>query len=229
MHTKCLGTDSNLVGSCLAYMAKELLPGTITDNVAAMWQDISSYYKANNTPCRLSHLTVKMIKNDPFHRLAAKAIEIRWLLPAVETILRPWTARDASVAWMHRLVVLSCRMDAIVFQNKSFLLTADERVALKGFIFEYNQCLTQLGRHFHSRGQPYFNYTPKNHFLCHMGVDASKSGISPRLGWCFQGEDFMRLVKTLSVASNRGVDPGNLVNKVVEKYLRGLDLLLKHL
>ena len=153
-------------------------------------------------------------EDHPHPRLAAKAIEIRWILPAVESILRPWTARNAIVAWMHRLVLLSSKMDAIVFGNKTFVLNAQERMTLKGFIFEFNQCLTRLARHFHSGGHPYFNYTSKNHYLCHMGVDASKSGISPRLGFCFQGEDFMKIVKALTAGSSRGVDSALLVNKM---------------
>ena len=228
MHVKSLGTDSNLLGSCIAYMAKEVLPGSIDENVALMWEDISAHYRANNTPCRLTHLTFNMVKNDPFNRLSAKAMEIRWLLPAMAAILRPWTNNHVEVAWLHRLVLLSSTMDDIVFGCKDLVLSHVQGQTLKGCIFEFNKLLTQLARSFIAKGKAYCNYTPKNHYLCHIGIDAAMLQISPRLGLCLQGEDFMSIVKSLTVASSRGVDATKLFNKVAEKYLRGLDLLLLH-
>ena len=38
----------------------------------------------------------------------------------------------------------------------------------------------------------------------------------------------MSILKKLCVASGRGVASAKLCNKVLEKYLRGLDLMLRH-
>ena len=217
MHTKCLGTDSNLLGSAIAYLAKEFLPGTVEENMAIIWEGVKREHRSQRSPCRLSHLTFKMVKHDPFPRLSAKAIEIRCLLPVLEPVLRGWSGGSPQVAWFHRLVVLSMQMDNIVFGTKSLVLGAGDGDRLKDLIFQFNQTLTTLARHFHENGMGYCNFTPKNHYLCHLGVYSSKSGISPRLGFCFQGEDFMALVKSLCTGSNRGVEPAKLVNKVVGK------------
>ena len=228
MHTKCLGTDSNLLGSCLLYMVKHIMPGSAEDNLAMLWSSIREHYRTNKTSCRLSNLTLKMLKHEPFPRLAAKAMEIKCLLPAVEEVLKPWMGNNAHLQWFHKLVVLSRSLDDVIFGNKTFLLSKKERVLVRRAIFQYNQLLTQLARHFHSNAQAFCNFTVKNHILAHIGVNTSKSGISPRLGWCFQGEDFMSLLKSLCISSSRGVDSAFLVKKVNEKYLRGLDLLMRH-
>ena len=227
MHTKCLGTDSYLLGSCLAYLVKEVWPGTVEENVSIAWDHIKEHYKTNKVGCRLSNLTWNMLKHDPFPKLAAKAIETKCLVPAVLALCGNWL-HEPVVAWMHRLLALSVEMDQIVFGNKSFRFRANEGERLCHFIFEYNSVLTTLARNLHGRGLPYFNYTLKNHYLCHIGLHAAKTSINPRLAFCFGGEDFMSILKKLCVASGRGVASAKLSNKVLEKYLRGLDLMLSH-
>ena len=167
-----------------------------------------------------------MLKHDPFPRLAAKAMEVRWLLPAMAHILQTWVPGRPVLAYFARLVAQSCRMDQIVFGCKDYILGVADRVEFHNLTFQFNQVLTQLARHFHQQGSGYCAFTPKNHYLCHMGVDAVRTAISPRLGFCFQGEDFMHLIKTLCMGSYRGTAPSKLPSKVVEKYLTGLDLLL---
>ena len=55
---------------------------------------------------------------------------------------------------------------------------------------------------------------------------AAQTGVSPRLGFCFQGEDLMAIIKSLCVGSSRAVDTTKLVDKVVAKYIRGLDFFM---
>ena len=185
------------------------MPETAEANLANIWMSIQAFYREHKTRNRLGRLTFKMVKHKPFPRLAAKAIETRDLIPAVESFLKDWVGNPQCL-WFHRLVFLSMRLDALVFSNKSFLLTDAEREALRSGLFEYNQVLTKLAHHFHNRGKAYCNFTPKNHYLLHLGLHASKTGISPRLGFCFQGEDFMSVIKTLCVGSSRGVNSAKL-------------------
>ena len=227
MHTKCLGTDANLLGSAIAFLAKDYLPGSVDENMALIWEGVQEQYTTQKTACRLSHLTFKMVKNDPFPRLSVKAMEIRWLLPALEPLLRAWAPGDARVAWFHRLVVMSMEADKLVFGCKSFRLGLEEGRRLKDLLFHFSQTLTTLARNFHQAGLAYCNFIPKNHYLCHLGVSSCQTGISPRVGFCFQGEDFMALVKRLCVGSSRGVASAQLCTKVVGKYLRGLDIMLQ--
>ena len=225
MHCKCLGTDASLVGSALGFMATEILPGSAEQNMAFMWEEIQKYYSLHKTKCRLSNLTWNMVKHQPFYRLSAKAVETRDLIPALAAFLGQWSG-NVIVAWFQRLLLLSSKLDELVFSNPNMWLSAVERQQLKEGIFDFNQMLSKMSWHFLQLGKPFCNFTIKNHYLCHIGINAAKSGISPRVAFCFQGEDFMSLIKTLAVASGRGVSSAKLIDKVVEKYLRGLDLLL---
>ena len=109
-------------------------------------------------------------------------METRYLLPAVELFLQGYLG-NPSVAWFHRLVALSCRLDELVFSNKGMVLSMVERVSLRDGIFEYNQTLSRMAWFFHEQGKPYCNFTIKNHYLMHIGLHASKTGISPRLAF----------------------------------------------
>ena len=226
MHTKCLGTDANLVGGILGYMASEVIPGDPEQNISLLWAEIQNLYSQKGTKCRLSQLTWNMVFHEPFFRLSAKAVETRDLLPIIVDLLNPWVDNRPIVQWFQRLALLSTKLDELVFGNPNMWLNVQERQSLKNGVFEFNQLLSKLAWHFLQEGKPFANYTIKNHYLLHIGLNASKSGISPRLAFCFQGEDFMSLVKSLSVASSRGLSSAKLIDKVVEKYLRGLDVLL---
>ena len=70
------------------------------------------------------------------------------------------------------------------------------------------------------------NTTHKNHYLLHLGMQASKTGISPRVAFGFQCEELMSVIKMLCAASNRGIDSAKLFDEVVDTYLRGLDFLV---
>ena len=227
MHTKTLGTDSWLLGSCILFLVKHVLPGTADQNIGVVWEAIQHYYRANGTPCRLSRLTLNMVKNEPFPRLSAKAMETRHLVPAVEHFARAWVGNPL-VARFHLLLQLSHGLDELVFSNKTLVLSGEERTVLKVGIFKYNQALSTLSNYCIQRGLPFFNFTIKNHMMCHIGLQAFESGVSPRLGFCFEGEDFMALVKRLCQGSNRGIESAKLTEKVIPKYLRGLDLIFKH-
>ena len=228
MHTKSLGTDATLVGSCLLFLAKEVLPGRIDDNFVVIWEAVQKFYKENRTQCRLSKITQNMVAHEPFPRLSAKAVETRDLLPALEHFLRAWLGVNPLLVWFHRLVALSCRLDTVVFSNKTMWLSDADCLALRNGVFEYNQTLSRLALHFHRQGKAYCNFTIKNHYLLHIGLFSAKTGINPRLAFCYQGEDFMSVLKTLVAGSSRGVESAKLIDKVVPKYCRGLDLLLKH-
>ena len=143
MHTKSLGTDAELVGSAVVYMCKKVLNHGSEDlNIAVVWAAVQAFYRANRTRCRLGRLTMNMVKHDPFPRLSAKAVETRDLLPALEFFFRDWVHQPVC-AWFHRLLLLSVRMDQLVFSNPGFLLTVRERQRFKELVFGYNQTLTR--------------------------------------------------------------------------------------
>ena len=226
MHSKSLGVDANLLGSCIAYLAREFLPGTQAETIAVIWDGIQREYRSQKFAGRLGRLTMNMVTNAPFPRLSAKAHEIRCLLPVMEILLRGWAPANPIVAWFHRLVALSAQMDNLVFDNKTFVLSPRERRDLRRDVFLFNAVLSRLASNFIQRGEAYCHFTIKNHYLCHLALRASTTGLSPRLGFCYQGEDYMSLIKTLCIGSSRGADGARLIVKANEKYLRGLDLML---
>eukprot|EP00969_Alexandrium_andersonii_P201861 8919338-Alexandrium_andersonii.AAC.1 len=72
-------------------------------------------------------------------------------------------------------------------------------------IYNFLALLTSLGRHHHSKGLFYFHVTIKCHYLVHLGMFALH--MSPRLAWCYMGEDFMQKVKQLCQSAHNGTTP----------------------
>ena len=66
MHTKSLGVDANLLGSCIAYLAKVSLPGSVDANIALLWDGIQEQYRSQKVGGRLGRLTINMVKKWPF-------------------------------------------------------------------------------------------------------------------------------------------------------------------
>ena len=134
MHTKCLGTDATLLGSALLYLVKEaMVDETPEAHLQRVWMNIRLFYRAHKTKNRLGRLTLKMLTQEPFPRLKAKAIETRDLIPAVEHVFREWL-HIVPCAWFHRLLLMSKRMDELVFGNPSYLLSVVDREALRATI-----------------------------------------------------------------------------------------------
>ena len=184
MHTKCLGTDANLVGSALWYLIKEVMPEDAEANLATIWASVQSFYKAQKTKNRVSRLTLNMVKPEKaiFPKLSAKALETRDLIPAVEHLLRDWVG-NPQCAWFHRLVFLSMKLDELVFSNKTCFLSLEDRDALRAGIFEYSQLLTKLAHFFHRRGKAFCNYTPKTTTCCTLGCMPQRQASAQ--GWRF--------------------------------------------
>ena len=77
-------------------------------------------------------------------------------------------------------------LDDVAFGNKSFLLSQPERMQVRTLHFQSNQLLTQLARHFHLRGMPYFTFFQTS--LSHAyWSEHLKVRCFSRLAWCFQG------------------------------------------
>ena len=64
----------------------------------------------------------------------------------------------------------------------------------------------------------------ETHYLMHFGLSCTE--LSPRVGWCYSGEDMMGRVKVLVQASCRGTAPQKLMPKMLQKYSIGLSYAL---
>lgn len=75
-------------------------------------------------------------------------------------------------------------------------------------VFAYGRMAHLLFCHYQTtelQARGLFTRTAKQHALCHSALYSRF--ISPRLLWCFLGEDMMRVVQTLTQASTRGNAP----------------------
>ena len=117
----------------------------------------------------------------------------------------------------------SAEIDNILDRNsKAYKLPDLEADALIRNGFEFCQMVTKLVRHFHPLGKNYFHMTIKTHWFLHFCLTSTY--INPLMGSCFSGEDFMKIIKriTVSCAAATGPEKANL--KAMEKYVRGLAL-----
>ena len=67
-----------------------------------------------------------------------------------------------------------------------------------------------------------FNVTYKHHALLHLALGSEYE--SPRLGWCWMGEDYMRLTRVLISSCMKGTRLEDVNRKSAKKFLRAMDL-----
>ena len=125
----------------------------------------------------------------------------------------------------HRDVRLAQRASAgledIIDQNaRAYRLQGQPAFKFAHPCFLYVGAVSNLGMHYHARGMWLFHFTIKFHYLLHIGLDCTE--INPRVGWCYGGEDMMRIVKIVVQSCARGTAPQALVGKVGKKYMVGL-------
>ena len=66
-----------------------------------------------------------------------------------------------------------------------------------------------------------FNVTYKHHALLHLVFVSEYE--SPRLGWCWMGEDYMRLTRILISSCMKGTRLEDVSRKSAAKLLRAMD------
>ena len=118
----------------------------------------------------------------------------------------------------------SSSIDKLVDEMSGFKGTPAQGKKMQELVLAMNVGITRLCHHFTKQGVFLFNFVPKNHYLFHLADCAEH--MSPRLAWCYQGEDLMNKVKVLAQGSFRGTPPKSLGNKVIAKYLVGLSNIL---
>ena len=172
-----------------------------------------------------------MIKCDPFPKLSIKAAEAKNLLEPMACLLVAFKEHDASQREVLDAIVKvlkeSRAIDEVIDATTGFKLDEQQAQALDKLVFDLNVGVTKLCHFFHQQGVYLFNFLPKNHYLFHLAQRGRH--MSPKLSWCYQGEDLMQKVKTLAQSSFRGTLPRSLGNKILAKYLVALDLTLAEL
>ena len=169
-----------------------------------------------------------MLKGSPFPRLHAKAAETKGMLQPTSAALLHFRDLDPTQASLLdsivRVLDLSHSIDVLVDGMQGFRVQAAQAEQLESLVQEMNVGITKLCQTFMARGIFLFNFVPKNHYLYHLAMLGRH--MSPKLAWCYMGEDLMHKVKVLAQGSFRGARPRVLGNKILAKYLLGLSIAL---
>ena len=161
-----------------------------------------------------------------FPRLKRRAGEIKHLTGALRSVFMKYMdPGNTQHKQVKMLLAMASEMDLIVDSHPHDFkfppgVAANSLKCCQGFV----QINTALDHHYHPAGILLFHHTIKYHYLLHIGMVAHY--ISPRLAWCFSGEDMMAKVKRILAASHRGAPPHKAANKVMQKYAQGLGMSL---
>ena len=173
---------------------------------------------------KLSMFTDPASPRTSFPKLKGRATEIRHLGPS---LLRLWSEKMDQNSATHKQVRLalkaSCAFEEVLGAHKTSVrlpasAVAEVQAATRSFLL----CLTALATHHQAAGAKLFNVTIKCHYLAHAGDMAS--GLNPRLGWCYLGEDYMSKLKRLVASCLRGTPAPQVATKVLRKYLVAMHL-----
>ena len=169
-----------------------------------------------------------MLQGTPFPKLHAKAAETKGLLKPVSAALLHFADQDPSqrevLETMVRVLNDSHSIDLLVDGMNEARVLPQQGKELELLVMNLNVGTTKLCHFFHKQAIQLFNFVPKNHYLFHLAMLGQH--MSPKLAWCYSGEDLMHKVKTLAQGSFRGTRVKHLGNKVLAKYLVGLSQAL---
>ena len=177
---------------------------------------------------QLGTLKDTMLQGKPFPRIHAKAAETKALLKPVSDALRHFQDQDPDQRpVLHSIVEVlevSHDIDVLIDSMTGYRVDPGKGRELSRLVHKLNIGTTKLCHFFHPKGLWLFNFVPKNHYLYHLAQLGQH--MSPKLSWCYKGEDLMQKVKILAQGSFRGTPPKILGNKVLAKYVVGLSQVL---
>jgi hypothetical protein len=222
LHVKHLGTDSWFYGSVLTLLVKQMLPGTISVNFDQVWQDLRANFSTMGTPCRYTSMKESMfIASNGFPKLKGTGSQMRYLVKPLAATFAKFMDRENQE---HRQVLLGLKLssrfeDILQVHSHEIRLPSAAHAELLKVAFGFDNIVTSLGNKFHARGEQYFNFTIKFHYLLHIAMYSRY--INPMAVWCYGGEGFMQVVKKLVISCQTGTKPALVGNKVLAKYAQG--------
>lgn len=182
---------------------------------------MEDYYKQFPSKDKFRHMNklTMFVRKSGGPKLRGKAIEVRSFGPIA---LALWQRFANPNVCMHNnllvLLKLMQQVDVILEENKHEFAFSDQ-VAKKfsDCIFNIGHLQLLLESHYQSEeGVPHlFTSTSKLHGLAHSALLCKY--VSPRIVWCFTGEDYMKHIQHLSQSCLAGTGPYLLVNKMADK------------
>jgi hypothetical protein len=223
MHTKHLGVDAYVYGSCLSWLVRFVLPGDANDNLQVVTEMLKRAYRELHSASRFGTLRFSMFESaDHFPKLKGKANELRHLGPALLKVVEGvMDSADRTHRQVRLALRCSCRLEALLDEHdRAFKLPPAAAAEWESAVYDLLALVTALANEFHPRGIMLWHITIKSHYLLHLGKLVHH--INPRLGWCYAGEDFVGRLKLLVQAAHRGTPAHLVVNKVLLKYALGM-------
>lgn len=231
MHNKYLGTDQPQFGSVLYMLCYMVLPDSPIQNLLACWDVISKYYVDHNCRNRYGSITKlsMFLRKSGVIKMRGKAAELKGLGAPLLFLWEKYMNPGLDVHRKVRLLLkLNCKMEAIVdTYSDCFKLPAEIAAEFLDACWVMYELEKELHQHFlddEDCDKKLFSLTSKAHMVMHSAMLSGT--ISPRLIWCFMGEDFMRKIQKLAESCVRGVKGTNVSQKMTMHYRLALHMEL---
>lgn len=218
-------------GSVLWLLVYTILPHPPDQNIANVWADIKTVYKQLKQCVQFSILKLSMIikKKDAGPKLRGKAAQIKCL---AKPILKVWMdSVQHSTDDVHKKVTAVLKLnlqieDTISLHRDLYSLPASVHSKFTNNVFAMLQLQVDLANTFANieeyRTVKLFNMTQKSHFLAHIALLSVY--INPCRTWCYRGEDFMKVCRTLLENCVKGLGQKEVGFKIFQHYRAGLHL-----
>ena len=223
MHCKYLGSDKYLYGGVLHVIMYKLLTGTAQANMVQTWNNLKNIYADLDIKARYRVLKLTMFKRNKsgFPELRGRATEIKHLS---KPLLVLWECCRTEGDRLHDLIYTalkaSSKLDEILDSHRGeYNLPREASQEFIKYALQYCQACNAL---YNWDDDKLFNVTYKHHALLHLAFGSAYE--SPRLGWCWMGEDFMRLTRHLISSCMKGTRLEDVNRKSAKQFLRAMDV-----
>ena len=231
MHLKYLGSDQYMFGSCLYLLVHEVMPKpTPEENLQLIWDFLKKWYKHNKVPYQFKYLTKLSMftRKKSFPKLRGTAAEIRYFGPALRAAWQEWMNPNLNLHLQIKLMLdKNVRMEEILTECKGlYRLPAAKAREFQTTAFQMGQLQNAIAIHFADEYfHPLFDVTSKVHMVMHSAMWSKH--VSPRLVWCFMGEDQMARDQRLAQSCVKGNTGASAVVKMLSHYKLGLHLKMR--
>ena len=230
MHCKHLGTDKVVFASVLHILVFEVMGGDDpAANVDTLWGRIDKWYSDNKIDheVRYRMLKLSMICNvrAPFAKqpkLRGNAIQVRNLMRPLADI---WSHYMDPASDAHKQIALllksSIRLEEMLDVHKHLY------VFPPAIAHEFQQTTERylvlacaINHHYHVvNARLLFTIIPKFHMLWHAAYNSRY--ISPRMTWCYKGEDQMQHCRRMAARLVASIPAWRVGEKLLYRWMRG--------
>ena len=150
---------------------------------------------------------------------ACKAAHQRTLMPVIEKLSSEYEADGDNFRRMRTMCLREMNRFYNTIESAGMYLTDAEAKTVSESIENTLVLYGALAAEAQRMKKAKWSIVNKHHFLFHIGQQGR--WLNPRLSWCYQSEDFMRLIGRIASTVMMGTGILNLSRKVVERWRIG--------